>query len=79
MYLASLRRSLKPGGILIIATFADDGPVKCSGLEVERYSAEKLVATVGESFELLKSFKEMHKTPFGTEQNFVWTVFRRIG
>lgn len=76
MYLTNLRRSLKPGGYLVMATFADDGPLRCSGLDVERYSIEKLAATVGEDFELLDSFKEIHQTPFGTEQSFAWAQFR---
>ena len=76
LYLSNLRRSLKPGGYLVIASFADDGPLKCSGLDVERYSLEKLAATVGEDFELIDSFKELHRTPFGTEQSFVWARFR---
>lgn len=75
-YLANLRRSLKPGGYFVIAAFADDGPLKCSGLEVERYSIEKLAATVGKDFELLDSFKEIHNTPFGTQQSFTWARFR---
>ncbi len=61
---------------MIIATFADDGPMKCSGLEVERYDIEKLGQTLGERFELLRTFREQHTTPFDTTQNFVYGYFR---
>ncbi|MEO7673516.1 MAG: class I SAM-dependent methyltransferase [Pyrinomonadaceae bacterium] len=76
LYLANLRRALKPGGHLIIATFSDDGPMKCSGLEVERYSIGKLTETLGPDFNLDCSFREAHETPFHTVQNFLYAHFR---
>lgn len=69
---------MKPGGHLIIATFADDGPLKCSGLEVERYGIEKLSGTLGPDFELLGSFRDSHETPFGTVQSFLYAHFRKV-
>ena len=76
-YLENLKRALKSGGHFIIATFADDGPLKCSGLEVERYDIEKLQRTIGNDFELLETFREQHQTPSGTIQNFLYAHFRR--
>jgi SAM-dependent methyltransferase len=78
LYLANLKRSLKPGGHFIISTFADDGPLKCSGLEVERYGIDKLTATIGNGFELVRSFRETHRTPFDTTQNFIYAHFRQL-
>lgn len=75
-YLENLQKALKSGGHFIIATFADDGPLKCSGLEVERYSTEKMRQTLGANFELVQSFREQHKTPFDTTQNFLYAHFR---
>ena len=77
LYLENLRRALKPNGNLIIATFADDGPSKCSGLEVERYDIERMQQTIGRGFELLSSFREQHRTPFDITQNFLYAHFRR--
>jgi SAM-dependent methyltransferase len=77
LYLQNLCRALKPDGHLIIATFADDGPQKCSGLDVERYDLEKLQTTIGDEFELITSFREQHRTPFDTTQSFLYAHFQR--
>lgn len=77
-YLQNLKRSLKPNGYLILATFAEDGPLKCSGLDVERYSLEKMKVTLGAEFELVKGFREEHTTPFRTIQNFQYGCFRLL-
>ena len=76
-YLDNLRRALKPAGHFLIATFADDGPERCSGLMVERYDIGKLTATVGDGFDLVRSFREVHTTPFDTEQSFLYAHFRK--
>jgi ubiquinone/menaquinone biosynthesis C-methylase UbiE len=76
-YLHALCRSLKPGGHAIVATFAPDGPSKCSGLEVVRYSAESLAGGIGDGFALLESARERHITPSGAEQRFVYCHFRK--
>lgn len=76
-YLDLAGASLKAGGHLILATFAHDGPMKCSGLVVVRYSVENITATVGEGFELLESRSTIHKTPFNTEQKFLYSRFRK--
>lgn len=77
-YVQTVFRSVKPGGHVIVATFADDGPDKCSGLPVMRYSADGLHDEFGEAFELLKHEKEAHHTPSGTVQQFVYCYCRRI-
>jgi SAM-dependent methyltransferase len=76
-YVAALRRSLAPGGTLIIATFALDGPVRCSGLDVVRYDADGLHACLGDDFERMASGREMHLTPWGAEQAFTYLRLRR--
>lgn len=75
-YVAAVRQALKPGGHVIMATFALDGPEKCSGLPIARYGAGSLHAQFGERFELLDSRHETHVTPGGKEQRFVYCVCR---
>lgn len=78
-YVRAALHAVKPGGHVIVATFADDGPTHCSGLPVVRYSADELHAAFGERFELLRHEKEAHRTPFGTVQQFVYCYCRKIG
>lgn len=78
-YVKAVFRSVKPGGHVIVATFAEDGPVQCSGLPVMRYRADELHAEFGESFQLLDHRKEAHHTPSGTVQQFVYCYCRRVG
>ena len=77
-YTATAAAALRPGGTLIIATFASDGPTRCSGLEVARYSPERLATEVGDAFTLLRGFGDVHRTPTGAEQRFTYAVFRRL-
>lgn len=74
-YVAILARALKPGGHAIIAPFGLEGPAKCSGLDVARYSPESLQREFG--FPLLESFLEPHQTPSGASQQFLYCCFRR--
>ncbi|MEZ4773784.1 MAG: class I SAM-dependent methyltransferase [Bacteroidia bacterium] len=76
-YVNIVSKAIKKEGYLIVATFSASGPKKCSGLEITQYSKEKLQSLFHESFELIQSFEEVHKTPFETEQNFVYTIFKR--
>jgi SAM-dependent methyltransferase len=78
-YVAQVLRAVKPGGHVIIATFAEDGPSQCSGLPVMRYSADTLHAEFGTPFTLARHEKEEHRTPSGTMQRFVYCHFRRAG
>jgi SAM-dependent methyltransferase len=77
-YVQTVFHSVKPGGHVIVATFAEDGPDQCSGLPVMRYRADELHAEFGESFSLLSHKKEAHHTPSGTVQQFVYCYCRRI-
>jgi SAM-dependent methyltransferase len=76
-YVQLARRSLPPGGHLIIATFAREGPQKCSGLDVCRYDARSLAAELGDAFSLVRERTETHVTPWGSTQAFFYGVFRR--
>lgn len=76
-YRSALAEGLAPDGVLIIATFALDGPERCSGLMVQRYDAAALALEMGDDFELLDSWPEHHVTPGGTSQSFNWCAFRR--
>ncbi len=78
-YVRAVLRAVKPGGLVIIATFAEDGPAKCSGLPVMRYNANELHAEFGEAFVLLGHEKESHHTPSGNEQKFVYCFCRKVG
>ncbi|MCR6480518.1 class I SAM-dependent methyltransferase [Variovorax sp. ZS18.2.2] len=76
-YVRAVLRAVKPGGQVIVATFAEDGPDKCSGLPVMRYSADGLHAEFGAPFTLLKQEREEHHTPFGTVQKFIYCLCRK--
>jgi SAM-dependent methyltransferase len=78
-YLATLHRTLRPGGHLIIATFGPDGPTRCSSLPVARYGAEDLSNRLGREFDLVSAGTEVHITPSGNQQQFLYAHFRRIG
>jgi SAM-dependent methyltransferase len=75
-YVARLERALKAGGYAIIATFALDGPARCSGLPVVRYDPASLGKTLGRSFQLVDTRQHTHATPWGTDQSFQFSVFR---
>jgi SAM-dependent methyltransferase len=76
-YVEQVMRSVRPGGHVIVATFAEDGPEKCSGLPVVRYHPESLHAEFGDAFLLIEHEKEAHHTPFGTDQRFVYCYCRK--
>jgi hypothetical protein len=69
-YWATVRASVPPGGHVVVGTFAEDGPVACSGLPVQRYSAAALAAAMGAGFEVEHSLRHVHTTPAGSEQAF---------
>ncbi len=77
-YIKSLNDSLKVGAFFIISTFAEDGPLKCSGLEIVRYAKDELIAKIGSNFELLDFKKETHVSPGGMEQKFNYWVFKKL-
>jgi ubiquinone/menaquinone biosynthesis C-methylase UbiE len=78
-YVKAVFHSVRPGGHVIVAAFAEDGPNQCSGLPVMRYRADDLHAEFGESFSLLRQEKEAHHTPSGTVQQFVYCYCRKTG
>lgn len=75
-YVRQVLHSVKPGGHVIVATFAEDGPLQCSGLPVARYSPDGLHAEFGAPFTLVEHLHEEHHTPFGTMQKFVYCYCR---
>lgn len=75
-YVARVARSVRPGGHVIVATFGLDGPEKCSGLDVVRYDAKGLHGEFGPKFRLLDSVSELHETPWGAPQQFMYCFCR---
>jgi len=73
-YVAQVTRALRPDGHVIVATFAADGPARCSGLDVCRYGPEELHQEFGHSFELIAHLREEHVTPSGTRQWFQYCL-----
>jgi len=76
-YVELARRTVPEGGHLIVASFADDGPKRCSNLDVCRYNAESMAAELGEGFSLVREARATHTTPWGSSQAFFYGVFRR--
>lgn len=62
---------------LVLGTFSENGPLKCSGLEISQYSEEKLSSTFEDHFEKIETVLEDHETPFGTTQNFLFCSFKK--
>jgi SAM-dependent methyltransferase len=77
-YINTPRRSVKPGGHVLIATFGPEGPLQCSGLEVVRYSQTQLQQVLGDGFKLLGSELTTHLTPMGSEQQFLYGWFEVV-
>ncbi len=76
-YLQAATEALAPGGVLVLATFAADGPTQCSGLPTTRYGPDELAALFATAFDPVHDEREEHVTPFGTVQPFTWVVLRR--
>lgn len=77
-YCALLRRTVRPGGAFVIGTFAEDGPTKCSGLPVRRYSADDLAALLGD-VEIIEERRQIHEAPGAVAQPFNWIAGRLQG
>lgn len=73
-YVRQVAQAMKPGGYVIVATFGPEGPHKCSGLDVVRYDADSLHQEFGASFKLVDSATQLHQTPFGTTQQFLYCL-----
>lgn len=76
-YASQVRRAVRSGGLLVVGTFAEDGPDSCSGLPVARYDADALAAELGDGFTLVDSRRAVHHTPWDSTQPFTWVVLRR--
>jgi 2-polyprenyl-3-methyl-5-hydroxy-6-metoxy-1,4-benzoquinol methylase len=75
-YVRSVLNAVRPGGYVIVSTFGPEGPTKCSGLDVMRYDAEALHREFGKRFRIEESSKEIHRTPWGAAQQFVYCCCR---
>ena len=75
-YVRQVAHAVRPGGHVIVSTFGPEGPTKCSGLDVARYDADSLHEQFGARFRLVDSTKELHQTPFGTTQQFLYCYCR---
>jgi SAM-dependent methyltransferase len=71
-YVSQVVRAVRHGGHVIVSAFGPEGPTRCSGLEVVRYDAESLHAEFGSNFRLISSSRQLHETPFGTTQQFLY-------
>jgi ubiquinone/menaquinone biosynthesis C-methylase UbiE len=76
-YRDALDRVLAPTGRVILATFAPDGPEKCSNLPVSRHDAESVVRALGTGFRIVDTWRTVHRTPWGSEQRFAWCILAR--
>ena len=76
-YVETAGKLTKPGGYLIISTFSMHGPQKCSGLDITQYSENSIKKTFQNDFNHIKSFEEIHTTPFNTKQSFLFNLFER--
>ncbi|MBX4969641.1 class I SAM-dependent methyltransferase [Rhizobium binae] len=76
-YCHALEAGTAAGSVVIIATFAPDGPERCSGLPVQRYDAAALAAGFSPAFTLERDWREEHRTPGGSRQSFQWCIFRK--
>jgi len=77
-YVAMAAQAVTPGGVVVLAAFAGDGPTECSGLPTSRYDTDELVCAFGPAFALEHAEREEHATPFGTIQPFSWVVLRHL-
>jgi len=76
-YIDNVQQSIKPNGILVIGTFSEQGPKKCSGIEIKQYSETTMTDRLKKYFEKIKCITVDHTTPSDTIQNFVFCSFRK--
>ena len=76
-YVSIAKDAIKKNGYLVIGTFSEDGPKKCSGLEIRQYSEASMTAQFEADFERIKCYQEDHKTPSGKDQNFLYCIFKK--
>lgn len=76
-YIRTAQQSISPGGILVVGTFSEKGPDKCSGITVKKYSETSMSERLKEYFEKIRCITVDHQTPSGTVQNFVFCSYRK--
>jgi ubiquinone/menaquinone biosynthesis C-methylase UbiE len=77
-YIDTIQKSIKPTGVLIIGTFSEQGPKKCSGIEIKQYSETTMTDRLKKFFEKVKCISVDHQTPFDTIQNFIFCSFKKL-
>ena len=77
MYKNLVSNSISENGFMFLGTFSENGPLKCSGLEITQYSEEKFEHIFGTNFSKMNCFEENHQTPFDTTQNFIFCTFKK--
>jgi len=77
-YVTATTQAVAPGGVVVLGTFAADGPTQCSGLPTARYDTDSLARAFGSAFVLEHAEREEHTTPAGADQPFSWVVLRRV-
>lgn len=77
-YLQTAQQYINTSGILVVGTFSEKGPKKCSGIEIKQYTENTLTERFGKFFEKIKCITVDHKTPFDTTQNFVFCSFKKV-
>lgn len=76
-YLSTAQTYIRPGGVFVLGTFSDQGPKKCSGIEIKQYTENSMTSRLQSYFEKIRCITIDHKTPFDTLQNFVFCSFRK--
>lgn len=77
VYARIAARAVRPGGHLVVSGFAPDGPARCSDLEVQRADEQAIGDLFATDFDLVDGRREVHRTPWGSEQSFQWCLLRR--
>lgn len=77
-YIDTIQKSIKPTGVLVIGTFSEQGPKKCSGIDIKQYSETTMTDQLKKFFEKVKCITVDHKTPFDTIQNFIFCSFKKL-
>ncbi len=77
-YIDIIQQRIKPKGILVIGTFSEQGPKKCSGIEIKQYSETTMTERLQKFFEKVKCITVDHTTPFNTIQNFIFCSFKKL-
>ncbi len=76
-YVSIAENAIKPHGLLLLGTFSENGPTKCSGLDIKQYTQNSMCTQFEKQFERVQCIQEDHKTPFNTSQNFLYCSFRK--